>query len=1105
VSVATAGTDYANFAYPFPAGATTTLVAFNGGLTTTGATSTGTFAVTGSTTLASILNVGGALNANGAVNANSALTVLGTASLQGLTTTGATSTGTFAVTGSTTLAGLLNVNGTLNANGAVNTRGIITSTASAANVFPFASSTALTVSGTGYFGTASTTNLTISSIASGNILKTTTGGSVVAAVAGTDYVTGAGLASAYPFGLTGNATSTLTQFNGGLTAYASTTIGNGTATGGLTISGGATTTGTLTLGNVINFIGGQSTTSLLNITGQTYFAASTTNHSIFLSLGAGVTTLRSGSAAFDNFGVGLQALAANVSGDDNNALGNGALAANTSGSENNAFGFGALNLNTTGSYNNAFGFGALGSNLSGTGNNALGNNALGANTSGIHNNAIGFDTLAFNQDGNYNNAIGYRALRSNTSGSGNSAYGYAALFTNTTGSNNSALGYQAGSSITTGYSNILIGDDTTFVAGVTSGSGNIGIGSNTFFPSQTANRQLNIGNLIFGTNLPATSTAFQLPTSGSFGVGTSSPFAKFAIQTNNGDTATTLFAIGSSTQSATSTLFSVSNTGSTTIANGINLTAGCYAVNGTCLSTSGGSSASSTLLADVNTWSGLNKFTAGFLSLASTTIGNGTAAGGLTVSGGATTTGNAYFAGFVGIGTNTPTNTLEVNGTGYFASGVTISGEVATGGHFTSSNSGTAASPTFGFVFDGGTGIFDPGGGGSHTLGFSTNSVERLRIDAAGNVGVGTTSPFAKFSIQSNNGDTNTTLFAIGSSTASATTTLFSVANTGDVTINGSSGTTCTIGNGVGGTSCTSDARLKTNIVSITGVDALAKLSAINGVTFNWLDQAKNRQQFVGVIAQDVQKQFPQTVSTTTGGYLEVDYSALVAPLISGVNELNARTQGLGNSTSTVSIGAGVIAFSRPATTTIAIGINTWTIATSTAAGTLPIISVSAPASSTPSVSINGTLYLNGSDVGVAIASSSATTTQEVVTASFFASATDGLKSAINSALATIQNITQIGVRNLGAAVYATVGTFNNLFAQTITADSVKTKELCIDDVCVNKTQLQNLLNGQNTAQASSGSTPEVTDPVPSDEMVTSPATDPAPTTVEGTGEPAAE
>lgn len=58
---------------------------------------------------------------------------------------------------------------------------------------------------------------------------------------GTDATGGGG--GSYPFTLAGNATSTLTQFNGGLTAYASSTIGNGTASGGLTISGDATTTG----------------------------------------------------------------------------------------------------------------------------------------------------------------------------------------------------------------------------------------------------------------------------------------------------------------------------------------------------------------------------------------------------------------------------------------------------------------------------------------------------------------------------------------------------------------------------------------------------------------------------------------------------------------------------------------------------------------------------------------------------------------------------------------------------------------------------------------------------------------------------------------------
>ena len=100
--------------------------------------------------------------------------------------------------------------------------------ASSTSQIAYASSTALSVSGTGYFGTASSTNLFISSIASGSILKATTGGQVTAATAGTDYVTGAGLSAAYPFALTGNATSTLTQFNGGLTA--STILATGSTT-----------------------------------------------------------------------------------------------------------------------------------------------------------------------------------------------------------------------------------------------------------------------------------------------------------------------------------------------------------------------------------------------------------------------------------------------------------------------------------------------------------------------------------------------------------------------------------------------------------------------------------------------------------------------------------------------------------------------------------------------------------------------------------------------------------------------------------------------------------------------------------------------------------
>lgn len=64
-----------------------------------------------------------------------------------------------------------------------------------------------------------------------------------------------------------------------------------------------------------------------------------------------------------------------------------------------------------------------------------------------------------------------------------------------------------------------------------------------------------------------------------------------------------------------------------------------------------------------------------------------------------------------------------------------------------------------------------------------TNSLERVRVTGGGSVGVSTSTPFAKLSVHANNGETNTNLFNIGSSTATATTTLFNVINTGNVGI----------------------------------------------------------------------------------------------------------------------------------------------------------------------------------------------------------------------------------------------------------------------------------------------------------------------------------
>ncbi|MEK7628410.1 MAG: helix-turn-helix domain-containing protein, partial [Patescibacteria group bacterium] len=120
----------------------------------------------------------------------------------------------------------------------------------AATSSPLWAQAGINASSTSHFATfdaiaGTTTNFAISNVAS-SLLKTNATGGIIPAVAGTDYLTSSNIFS-YLF--PANATTTLLSFNGGLTAYASSTIGNGTASGGLTVFGTATTTN-LTVSNL---------------------------------------------------------------------------------------------------------------------------------------------------------------------------------------------------------------------------------------------------------------------------------------------------------------------------------------------------------------------------------------------------------------------------------------------------------------------------------------------------------------------------------------------------------------------------------------------------------------------------------------------------------------------------------------------------------------------------------------------------------------------------------------------------------------------------------------------------------------------------------------
>ena len=151
---------------------------------------------------------------SGAQSTHFSVNNTGLTTLLNLSATSAT-TSALSVTASSTIGGVLNVGGQLNAN----LSAIIAST---------------TLSGSSLLTNATTTSFSITGISSGNILKTTTDGSIVAAVAGTDYTT-------FSYLFPSNATTTQIAFNGGATFAGATTTS-------LSVSASSTVAGVLNVG-----------------------------------------------------------------------------------------------------------------------------------------------------------------------------------------------------------------------------------------------------------------------------------------------------------------------------------------------------------------------------------------------------------------------------------------------------------------------------------------------------------------------------------------------------------------------------------------------------------------------------------------------------------------------------------------------------------------------------------------------------------------------------------------------------------------------------------------------------------------------------------------
>ena len=122
--------------------------------------------------------------------------------------------------------------------------------------------------------------------------------------------------------------------------------------------------------------------------------------------------------------------------------------------------------------------------------------------------------------------------------------------------------------------------------------------------------------------------------------------------------------------------------------------------------------------------------------------------------------------------------------------------------------------------------------------------------------------------------------------------------NTGNATVNHSANLVFNANSGhltaSGDITAFSDARLKTNVAVID--DALSKVQAINGVTFNRTDINVGRKQ-TGLIAQELQKVLPEAVVENDDGILTVAYGNVVGLLVQAIKELQSEVEVLKNAT----------------------------------------------------------------------------------------------------------------------------------------------------------------------------------------------------------------
>jgi hypothetical protein len=211
--------------------------------------------------------------------------------------------------------------------------------------------------------------------------------------------------------------------------------------------------------------------------------------------------------------------------------------------------------------------------------------------------------------------------------------------------------------------------------------------------------------------------------------------------------------------------------------------------------------------------------------------------------------GSAYVGGALGVAVPTPSANLHVSSGGYPTA--IFDGASAAGTWLDLRNTSPGGTNWLVIATANGNGegagklLFNVGAG------LTSVAVEPLAIQSDGKVGIGTVTP--GFLLE----------------------------------VNGSAGKP-----GGGSWSSSSDARLKKNVRTLSG--ALDKLLALRGVSFEYIDPAKIHElpgERMGLIAQEVERVFPDWVETGPNGYKRVTVRGLEALVVEALRQLRAEQE----------------------------------------------------------------------------------------------------------------------------------------------------------------------------------------------------------------------